>query len=368
MTSWYERLYATVAPEIGIDLGTANTPVFVRGHGVRFVEPTIVAINADSGDVITVGEGAKQMLGRTPRNIQVIRPMRNGVVSNFAYTEALVRQLMERAMRGRPLFPPRVMVGVPGSATEVERKAVREALVGAGAGRVYFIPQAVAAAVGAGLPILEPGASVIVDIGGGTTEIAVLSLGGLVVGRSLKLGGDRIDEAIVSYLRNSRGFLIGERTAEALKISHGYYGRPLGREPAKVPGQDLRRMRPGTVQVREEDIGAAIAEPVGQIVDAVRAVIEQTPPELVRDIAERGLVLAGGGAAIAGLAETLSVVLSIPTRIADTPLLCVALGAGAILGDQRLFDALYPAPESMIGRWWRFLRSGMRESSSYSSR
>ena len=368
MAAAYERLYAMLATEIGIDLGTANTPVHVRGYGIRFIEPTVVAINADTGEVVTVGEGAKQMMGRTPRSIQVIRPMRNGVVSNFAYTEALLRQLMGRALRTRPLFPPRVMVGVPGSATEVERKAVREALLGAGAGRVYFVPQAIAAAVGAGLPILEPGGSMIVDIGGGTTEIAVLSLGGLVTGRSLKLGGDRLDEAVTAHLRNSRGFLIGERTAESLKISHGYYGRPLGRAPVRVPGQDLRRLRPGTIEVREEDIGAAIAEPIGQIVDAIRAVIEQTPPELVRDLAERGLVLAGGGASIAGLAETLSVVLAIPTRVAETPLLCVALGAGAILGDPRLFDALYPAPQSLIGRWWRFLRSGMRESSSYSSR
>jgi len=364
----YERLYAKIAPEIGIDLGTANTPVFVRGHGVRFIEPTMVAVNLDTGDILTVGEGAKQMLGKTPRNIAVIRPMRNGVVSNFSYTEALVHQLMERALRGRPLVPPRIMVGVPGSATEVERKAVREALLGAGAGRVYFVSQAIAAAVGAGLPILEPGGNMIVDIGGGTTEIAVLSLGGMVAGRSLKLGGDRLDEAIIAYLRGNRGFLVGERTAEALKISHGYYGRPMGRRPISVPGQDLRRLRPGTIEVREEDVGAAIAEPIGQIVDAIRAVIEQTPPELVRDIGERGLVLAGGGAAIAGFAETLSLVLSIPARIADAPLLCVALGAGAILADRRLFDALYPAPQSLIGRWWRFLRFGMRESSSYSSR
>ena len=368
MAAWFERLYAKVAPEIGIDLGTANTPVFVRGYGIRFVEPTVVAVNLDSGEIITVGEGAKQMLGKTPRNIAVIRPMRNGVVSNFAYTEALVRQLIERALRGKPLVPPRVMVGVPGSATEVEKKAVREAALAAGAGRVYFLPQAIAAAVGSGLPILEPGANTIVDIGGGTTEIAVLSLGGLVAGRSLKLGGDRLDEAIIAFLRANRGFLVGERTAEALKISHGYYGRPVGREPVRVPGQDLRKLRPGTLEVREEDVGAAIAEPIGQIVDAIRAVIEQTPPELVRDIGERGLVLAGGGASIAGLAQTLSLVLSIPARIADTPLLCVALGAGEILANPRLFDALYPVPQSLIGRWWRFLRSGMKESSSYSSR
>ena len=364
----FERLYASVAPAIGIDLGTANTPVFVRGHGVRFVEPTVVAVQSESGEIITVGEGAKQMIGKTPRSIQVIRPMRNGVVSNFAATSALLHQLMERALRGRPLVPPRVMVGVPGSASEVERKAVREALLAAGAGRVYFVPQAIASAVGAGLPVLEPRGSMIVDIGGGTTEIAVISLGGVVVGRSLKLGGDRLDEAVSTHIRIARGFAIGERTAESLKISHGYYGRPVGRAPVSVPGQNLRMLRPGTIEVREEDVGAAIAEPVGQIVDAIRAVVEQTPPELVRDIGTSGLVLAGGGAAIAGLAQTLAVVLSIPTRIADEPLLCVALGAGAILGDPQLFDALYPTPQSLIGRWWRFLRSGMRESSSYSSR
>src|SRR5579864_6664241 len=229
MPSVFESIYARLAPAISIDLGTANTPVYVRGHGVRFVEPTVVAVDTTSGEVLTVGEGARQMMGKTPRAVTVVRPLRNGVISNYKYTEALVRQLLDRAMRGRWLIPPRVIVGVPGSATDVERKAVREAAVGAGAGRVYFVQQAIAAAVGAGLPIMEPRGNMIVDIGGGTTEIAVLSLGGLVTGRSLKLGGDRLDEAVIAHLRNSRGFLIGERTAESLKISHGYYGRPLGR-------------------------------------------------------------------------------------------------------------------------------------------
>ena len=180
----FERIYAGLAPEISIDLGTANTPVHVRGYGVRFVEPTIVAVDTDSGKVVTVGEGAKQMLGRTPRSITVIRPLRNGVISNYRYTEALVSQLLGRATRSRPLVPPRVIVGVPGSATEVEKKAVREAARGAGAGRVYFVPQAIAAAVGAGLPVLQPSGSMIIDIGGGTTEIAVISLGGMVAARS----------------------------------------------------------------------------------------------------------------------------------------------------------------------------------------
>ena len=204
MAAVFESLYARIAPEISIDLGTANTPVYVRGHGVRFVEPTVVAIDTASGEVLTVGEGAREMLGKAPRNITVIRPLRNGVISNYKYTEALVRQLLDRALHGRPLIPPRVIIGVPGSATDVERKAVREAAIGAGAGRVYFVQQAIAAAVGAGLPVLEPRGSMIVDVGGGTTEIAVLSLGGLVVARSLKLGGNRLDEAIVAHMRNTR--------------------------------------------------------------------------------------------------------------------------------------------------------------------
>jgi rod shape-determining protein MreB and related proteins len=364
----FERLYAGIAPEISIDLGTANTPVHVRGHGIRFVEPTMVAIDTDSGEVVTVGEGAKQMLGRTPRSITVIRPLRNGVISNYRYTEALINQLIERAMRGRSLVPPRVIVGVPGSATEVEKKAVREAARGAGAGRVYFVPQAIASAVGAGLPIMEPRGSLIVDIGGGTTELAVISLGGMVAARSLKIGGDRIDDAIISYLRATRGFHIGERTAESLKIALGYYGRPKGRAPRKVMGQDARALRPGTLEVREEDVGAAMAEPLGQIVDVVRSILEQTPPELVRDLSENGIVLAGGGAGIAGLAETLQLITNIPVRIADRPMLCVALGAAEILHDRKLFAALFPTPQSLIGRWWRSLRFGMRESSSSSSR
>ncbi|MBV8282989.1 MAG: rod shape-determining protein [Candidatus Eremiobacteraeota bacterium] len=367
MASVFDSIYARIAPEISIDLGTANTPVFVRGHGIRFVEPSVVAIDADSGDVLTVGEGARQMMGKAPRTISVVRPLRNGVISNYKYTEALVRALLDRAMRGRSLIPPRVIVGVPGSATEIERKAVREAAIGAGAGRVYFVQQAIAAAVGGGLPILEPRGSMIVDIGGGTTEIAVLSLGGLVVARSLKLGGNRLDETIVSYLRATRGLHIGERTAEQLKIALAYYGRPLGRAPEKVVGQDLRALRPGTVQVREEEIGSAVAEPLGEIVDAVRAVIEVTPPELVRDIADGGFMLAGGGAAIAGLADTLGLVLTMRVRVADDPMLCVARGAAQILEEPRLFNALYPTPQSRIGRWWRSIRFGMSESSSYSS-
>ncbi len=367
MADLLAALYARAAPQVGIDLGTANTPVFVSGHGVRFVEPTMVAVDVDANEIIAVGEGARQMLGRTPRNISVIRPMRNGVVSNFKYTEALVRQLLNRALRGRPLIPPRVLVGIPASASEVEKKAVREAARGAGAGRVYFVSQAVAAAVGAGLPIREPHASMIVDIGGGTTEIAIISLSGVVVGRSLKLGGDRLDEVVAAYIRTTRNFHIGERTAESLKISHGYYGTPAGRPAIKVAGQDMRRLQPGTFEVGEEDIGAAIAEPLEQIVDSIRAVLEQTPPELARDIAERGLVLAGGGAAIAGLAQTLNAVLGIPVRVADDAMLCVALGTGEILRDRKLFNELFPPSQSLIGRWWRSIRFGTRENRSYSS-
>lgn len=368
MSFLIEPMYARLAPEISIDLGTANTPVHVRGHGVRFSEPTMVAIDTQTGAILTVGEGAKQMLGRTPRSISVIRPMRNGVISNYRYTEALIQQLLQRAVRGRPIIPPRVIVGVPGSATEVERKAVREAAREAGAGKVYFVPQAMAAAVGAGLSVLEPRGSMIVDIGGGTTEIAVISLGGIVAARSLKIGGDRFDDAIVSYVRSTRGFQIGERSAETLKIALGYYGRPAGRAPLKVMGQDLRRLSPGTLEVREEDVGAAMAEPLGQIVDVIRSVLEQTPPELVRDLAENGVALAGGGAAISGLAETLALITGIPVRRAEQPMLCVALGGAEILRNRKLFSALFPAPQSLIGRWWRSLRFGMRENSSYSSR
>jgi rod shape-determining protein MreB and related proteins len=367
MPAVLDSIYARFAPEISIDLGTANTPVHVRGHGVRFIEPTVVAVDTESGEVLTVGEGARQMMGKTPRTITVVRPLRNGVISNYKYTEALVRQLLDRALRGRSFIPPRVIVGVPGSATEIERKAVREAAIGAGAGRVYFVQQAIAAAIGAGLPIMEARGSMIVDIGGGTTEVAVLSLGGLVVARSLKMGGNRLDEAIVSHMR-TRGAAIGERTAEQLKISLGYYGRPLGRAPQTVIGQDMRALRPGTFEVREEEIGATIAEPLGEIVDAIRSVVEATPPELVRDIADGGFVLAGGGAAIAGLAQTLSLVLTMPVRVADDPMLCVARGGARILEDPRLFNALYPTPQSPIGRWLRSIRFGMSESSSYSSR
>jgi rod shape-determining protein MreB len=223
-----------------------------------------------------------------------------------------------------------------------------------------------AAAVGAGLPVLESSGSMIVDIGGGTTEIAVICLGGMVAARSLKLGGDHLDDAIISHTRSTRGFAIGERTAESLKIALGYYGRPRGRPPVSVMGQDARQLRPGTLDVREEDVGAAMAEPLGQVVDIVRSILEQTPPELVRDLSENGIVLAGGGAGIAGLAETLQLITGVPVRIADRPMLCVALGAAEILHDRKLFAALFPTPQPLIGRWWRSLRFGMRESSSSS--
>ncbi len=364
----FERLYARIAPEVSLDLGTVNTPVYVRGHGVRFVEPTLVAIDTDSGAVVTIGEGARQMLGRTPRSITVVRPMRNGVVSDYRYAEVLIARLLERALRGKPLVPARVVVGVPGSATEVEKKAIREAARAAGAGRVYFVPQALAAAVGAGLPVLEARGSMIVDIGGGTTEAAVLSLGGMVSARSLKVGGDQLDEAIIAHLRTTRNFHIGERTAESLKIELGYYGRPQGKPPVRVMGQDARQLLPGTIEVREEEVAAAIAEPLGMIVDAVRSLLEQTPPELVRDLGEHGIVIAGGGALIAGLAQTLADVTGIPVRTAEQPLLCVALGAAQVLREPRLFAALFPAPQSVFDRWWRSFRFGMRENSSSSSR
>lgn len=361
-------LYSAIAPGVAVDLGTANTVVYLRGQGVRFSEPSYVAIDTTTDTIITVGEGAKQMVGRTPRHISVIRPMRNGVVSNFVYTEALVKQLLERAMRGRSLVPPIVIIGVPGSATAVERKAVREAALGAGAGRVHFVLQSVASAIGAGMKIGEPSASMIVEIGAGTTEVAVLSLGGLVLSESLKMGGDRLDEAVTAYLRVRRGFLVGEQSAEALKISHGFVGRPLGKPPAKVVGQDVRGRRPGTIEVFEEEVGSALAEPVGHMLDAIRSIVEQTPPELVRDLFDRGIVLAGGGAALAGLADTLREQLHVPVRVAEQPALCVAKGAGAILEDRRLFYALFPKEPTLIGRWCQFVLSGMREGSSSPSR
>jgi rod shape-determining protein MreB len=225
-----------------------------------------------------------------------------------------------------------------------------------------------AAAVGADLPVLQAHGSMVVDIGGGTTEIAVISLGGIVVSRSLKLGGDRLDEAIVSHLRNKCNFQIGERTAEALKISHGYFGTPAGRPPVRVPGQDLRRLGPGTLEIREEDVGAAICEPLREIVEAVVSVLEQTPPELARDIAESQLVLAGGGASITGFAEALSRSLGIRVRVAEEPLLCAARGTGKILGDPLLFRSLFPPSRSLVGRWLRYIRSGTSENSSPSSR
>jgi len=332
----FERLYAGIAPEISIDLGTANTPVHVRGYGVRFTEPTVVAIDTDTGEVVTVGEGAKQMVGRTPRAINVIRPMRNGVISNYRYTEALISQFGQRALRGRPLIPPRVIVGVPGSATEVEKKAVREAARGAGAGRVYFVPQALASAVGAGLPILDAVGSMIVDIGGGTTDVAVISLAGIVYSRSVRVAGNEMDDAIIQYIKRKYNLLIGERTGEQVKMESGS-AFPLDEEMTmEIKGRDLVEGVPKTLVVSDEEIREALSETVATIVEAVRVALERTPPELSADIMDKGIIMAGGGSMLKNLDRRLREETGLPVTLAEDPLACVALGTGQMLTDFNL--------------------------------
>jgi rod shape-determining protein MreB len=313
---------------MGIDLGTANTLVHVRGRGVVLREPSVVAIDTEHHTVRSVGEEAKQMVGRTPGHIVAIRPLKDGVIADFEITQRMLQHFIQRVHRGRKFAFPRVMVGIPSGITEVEKRAVIEAARTAGARDARTIEEPMAAAIGAGLPVCEPTGSMIVDIGGGTTEVAVISLGGIVTCRSLRIAGDEIDEAIIAYVRRTFNMLIGERTAEYLKLELGS-AYPLPEEiSCEIKGRDLVTGLPRSVRINSADLREAIKEPVLQIVETVKATLEQSPPELSADIMERGIVLAGGGAMLRGLDQLLAHESGISVHIADDPLCCVALGTG----------------------------------------
>ncbi|MCC6729305.1 MAG: rod shape-determining protein [Chthonomonadales bacterium] len=317
--------------DMGVDLGTANTLVHVRGRGILLREPSVVAIDRDSKKVLAVGEEAKRMLGRTPGNIIAIRPLKDGVIADFDQTEKMLRYFIEKVNRRTMWTAPRVVVGIPSGVTEVERRAVIDATKKAGAKEAFLIEEPMVAAVGAGMPIVEPTGSMIVDIGGGTTEVAVISLSGIVTSRSIRVAGDEIDEAIGAYVRRTFNLYIGDRTAEEAKFEVGSAfpsDRPRSME---VRGRDLLSGLPRSATITSDEIRDAIQEPVNAIVEAVKVTLETTPPELAADIMERGIVLAGGGALLEGLDRLISRETLMPVHIAADPLSCVVIGTGRVL-------------------------------------
>ena len=321
-------LFGGLSHDMGIDLGTANTLVHVKGRGIVLREPSVVAIKSDTGDVLAVGDEAKQMIGRTPGNIVAIRPMKDGVIADFDVTQAMLKYFIRKAMGKKTMRKPRICVCVPSQVTEVERKAVEDATYSAGAREVSIIEEPVAAAIGAGIDIAKPCGNMIVDIGGGTTDIAVISLGGTVVSASIKLAGDDFDDAIIRYMRKKHNLLIGERTAEDIKIRIGTCYQLPEVETMDVRGRNLVTGLPKTITVTSDETLEALRDPAMQIVDAVHSVLEKTPPELAADISDRGIVLTGGGALLRGLEDLLEEKTGINTVTAEEPMTAVAIGTG----------------------------------------
>lgn len=317
--------------DIGMDLGTSSTLVYVKGRGIVLCEPSVVAIQKSTGEVLAVGDEAKRMLGRTPGNIVAIRPMRDGVITDFEITESMVRYFINKVHNKRVLVSPRMVIGIPSGITEVEKRAVRESAEKAGAREVYMIEEPMAAAIGVGLPIAEPAGNMIIDIGGGTTEIAVISLAGIVFSRSIRIGGDEMDTAIIEYLKKTYNLMVGERTAEEIKIKIGS-ACPLEEElKMEVRGRDLIAGLPKMITITSEEVREALSEPIKEIVETTRMTLERTPPELCADLIERGIVLAGGGSLLRGIDKIISEETGLPVHIAEDPITAVALGTGKVL-------------------------------------
>jgi len=317
--------------DLAVDLGTANTKVYVRGRGIVLREPTVIAMQRESRAVLAVGEEAKQMIGRTPGNIVAVRPMKDGVIADFDVTQVMLRFFMTKAQRRRPLIRPRVIVCVPSGVTEVEKRAVIDATLQAGAREAYLIEEPMAAAIGAGLPVHEPTGNMVVDIGGGTTEVAIISLGGIVTSRSIRVGGDEMDEAVISHIKRTYNMLIGERTAEEVKITIGSaFPRPES-EVFEVRGRDLVTGLPKTLTITSSEIQVALAEPVGAILEAIKVTLERTPPELASDIIDHGIVMTGGSSQLRGFDRLVAEETGMPVNLSEEPLLCVVRGAGKVL-------------------------------------
>lgn len=334
-----DSILSKFSNDLAIDLGTANTLIYVKGKGIVANEPSVVAVQKDDRGVkkvLAVGKEAKQMLGRTPGNITAIRPLRDGVIADFEVTEAMLRYFIQKVHNRKMLVRPRIVIGIPSGITQVEKRAVRDSAHSAGAKEVYLIEEPMAAAIGAGLPIMEASGNMIVDIGGGTTEVAIISLSGIVYSLSTRVGGDKMDEAIIQYIKRKYNLLIGERTAEVIKITIGNAYPENEIRTLEVKGRDLVTGIPKTVDVSSEEIREALSEPINAIVEAVKVALERTPPELGADIVDKGIVLAGGGALLKGLDILLREETGLPIIIADDPLTAVVMGAGKALDNINL--------------------------------
>lgn len=324
--------------DMGIDLGTANTLVYIKGQGIVVREPSVVAIRDDSKEVLAVGEEAKKMIGRTPGNIVAIRPMKDGVIADFDITQSMISYFIQKAADKKGVVSPRIAICVPFGVTEVEKRAIEEAARQAGAKDAFLIEEPMAAAIGAGLKVEEPEGNMVVDIGGGTSEIAVISLGGIVTAKSIRIGGDEFDESIVAYVKKEYNLMIGERTAENVKISIGSTFKDDEEINMQIRGRDLISGLPKTIEICSTEVREALKEPVSSIVDAIKSTLERTPPELASDIMENGIMLTGGGALLRGLDKLITQETGMSVQIAETPLDCVALGTGKSVEDQEIFE------------------------------
>jgi len=324
---------ANISKDIGIDLGTANTLVHVKGKGIVVREPSVVAINKYTSEVLAVGDEAKEMLGRTPGNIVAIRPMKEGVIADYNITQCLLKYFIQKACPSKGFFKPRIVVCIPSGVTEVERRAVEEAVLQAGAKEAYLIEEPMAAAIGAGLRVEEPVGNMVVDIGGGTSEVAVISLGGVVTCVSLRVAGDALDNAIVQYVKKKHNLMTGERTAEEVKMNIGSAFKLEEELTMEIKGRDLLTGLPKTIEINSIEIREALVEPVNSIVDAIKNTLEKTPPELAADVMDNGIMLTGGGALLKGLDKLISKETGIDVHIANNPLDCVAVGTGSVLNE-----------------------------------
>ncbi len=341
------NFFGSFSRDMGIDLGTANTLVHLKGKGIVLREPSVVAIQRDTGEVLAVGEEAKQMIGRTPGNIIAIRPLKDGVIADFDVTQAMLKYFIRKSIDTKSFIRPRVVVGVPSGVTEVEKRAVIDATIQAGAREAYLIEEPMAAAIGAGLPVHEPTGNMIVDIGGGTTEVAVISLGGIVTSRSIRIGGDELDEAIIQYVKRTYNLMIGERTAEEVKITIGSAIVPVVDETMDIRGRDLVTGLPKTLTIRATEIQRALSEPVLGIIEAVKVTLEKTPPELAADIMDRGIVMSGGGSMLRGLDSLLNKETGMPVHIAEDALSCVAAGTGRALETLDILKRVLMSPKKL---------------------
>lgn len=339
----FESLFGSFSNDLAIDLGTANTLIYVKGRGIVTNEPSIVVVQTNGRGprkVLAVGAEAKSMFGRTPEGVQAVRPMKDGVIADFEVTEEMLRFFIQKATKKKSLMKPRVIVCVPFGITEVEKRAVRESTESAGAREVFLVEEPMAAAIGAGLPVTEACGSMIVDIGGGTTEVAVISLKGIVYSQSIRVGGDKMDDAIINYIKRKYNLTIGERTAEQIKVAIGAVLPTGDNQGVEVTGRDLVGGLPKRITITEEEIREALSEPVRQIVEVIRQALEGTPPELAVDIVDRGITLAGGGSLLRGLDQHISMMTQLPVVLAEDPLAAVVIGSGKILDNPELLRAV----------------------------